>query len=319
MFTTPILFLIFNRPDTTNKVFEVIKSLKPANLFIAADGPRNNKQGEKELCENIRNNILLNIDWNCEVKTLFREKNLGCKLAVSQGINWFFDYVQEGIILEDDCLADNTFFDFAAQMLERFRHDESIIAINGCNFGFEYNTSSYFFSRFINVWGWATWSREAKKIDYDLKSWKNRPKLFFLWSKLRNNILDLDLDWYRYWRHNFDSVASLNLDTWDYQWQYHMLLNNKKTIVSSKNLIKNIGFGNEATHTSMYNHPANNLKAEKLLFPLITPIMKINKEYEELFVKPVWHMFSRKSTVFYLLNTFNTLPFISNFRKRFKI
>ena len=138
MFKTPVLFLIFNRPDTTALVFKQIRILKPAHLYVAADGPRINMPGEKQLCKDVRSIVLGGIDWDCTVETLLRDENQGCKLAVSGALDWFFEKVQEGIILEDDCLPDQSFFPFAEQMLEKYRDNENIIAVNGCNYGFNY-------------------------------------------------------------------------------------------------------------------------------------------------------------------------------------
>ena len=321
MFTTPILFLVYNRPELTKRVFEQIRKIQPAYFYIAADGPRTDKLGEDEICAEVKNIILSNIDWDCEVKTLFRDENLGCGKAVSQAITWFFKNVEEGIILEDDCLPDQSFFKFCEILLSRYKDDEEIIAINGCNFNYTYEgEESYFFSRYMNAWGWATWKRSAKMIDYSMLSWNKKPKLFFLWKRLRNKLLDLDLDWYRYWRNNFDAVAGNTIDTWDYQWQYHQLLLGKKTIVASNNLIINLGFGFEATHTSLNSHPAAKLQKTSILFPLIHPqIKKIVKEYEEVTIKPIWHIYSRKKNSFYLLNYLNTRPFIQFLKSKLKI
>ena len=189
MFDTPVLFIIFNRPETTSLVFEQIKKVQPKYLFIAADGPRSNMPGELELCNAAREIVLNGIDWDCKIKTLFRTENAGCKKAVSKAINWFFDNVEQGIILEDDCLPDQKFFTFCKEMLWEYKDDMDIIAINGCNFNYHKNDDEgYFFSRYMNVWGWATWKRAAEMIDYNMPSWNNEHKLYFLWKKLRNNL-----------------------------------------------------------------------------------------------------------------------------------
>ena len=112
-----VLFIIFNRPDTTKKVFDQIKAGKPGRLYIAADGPRMNRPGEEVLCRQTRE-IINDVDWPCEVKTLFRQTNQGCKEAVSSAIAWFFENEEEGIILEDDCLPNNSFFRFCDTLLE---------------------------------------------------------------------------------------------------------------------------------------------------------------------------------------------------------
>jgi len=205
-------------------------------------------------------------------------------------------------------------------MLLMYKEDQNIIAINGCNFNYDKNDDdSYFFSRYLNVWGWATWKRAALMIDYNIPSWNKKQKLYFLWRTLRKNIFDFDLDWYRYWRNNFDEIAKKRLDTWDYQWQYYQLLEDKKTIVSSQNLVVNIGFGVDATHTSMLTHPCANLRTGQMIIPIKIPIQKnICKEYEEIVVKPIWHLYSSKGTSFYVLNYINTRPFIQFLKNKIK-
>ncbi|MBC7535649.1 MAG: nucleotide-diphospho-sugar transferase [Ferruginibacter sp.] len=320
MFSTPVLFLIFNRPDTTIQVFEQIRKIKPAFLYVAADGPRSTKPGESETCQQVRSLVLNGIDWDCKLITLIREENLGCGRAVSEAISWFFGQVEEGIILEDDTVPDLSFFRFCEEMLQKYKTDDHIIAINGCNFNFSGEAStSYFLSKYMNVWGWATWKRVADKIDYNMRSWNKQSKLQFLWSRLRSSLTDFDLDWFRYWRNNFDAVSSKKIDTWDYQWQYHQLLHNMNTVVAGRNLVINLGFGEGATHTTRQTHLASNMRLEKLSFPLQPLLTNIDSRYETEVVKPVWHMLHSKPNSYYLLNSINTLPFVQTIRKKFKI
>ena len=175
---TPILFLIFNRLDTTRRVFEEIRKQKPRQLFVASDGPRVNKDGEREIVEKTRKLVLDNIDWECEVKTLFRGENLGCKIAVSSAIDWFFENIEEGIILEDDCLPAQSFFGYCEELLEKFREDGRISVISGDNFQFGWrNTSdSYYFSKNCHIWGWATWRRAWERYDVEMKTYPNFKK-----------------------------------------------------------------------------------------------------------------------------------------------
>lgn len=168
-FNTPILFLIFNRPETTEKIFRRIREIQPRRLFISADGPRLNKLNEEKKCAESRK-IANGVDWECEVKTHFSERNLGCRLGVSSGINWFFNNVQEGIILEDDCLPDTSFFYFCTALLEHFQNNERIMHIGGVNFqdGRTRGTGSYYFSKLSHIWGWATWKRAWNKYNVDI-------------------------------------------------------------------------------------------------------------------------------------------------------
>jgi hypothetical protein len=238
-------------------------------------------------------------------------------MAISKAINWFFEQVTEGIILEDDCLADQSFFHFAEQMLEKYKDDESIIAINGCNFGFEYHDASYFFSRYMNVWGWATWRRVVLKISYEIPDWEKLNKISFLRSRLKRQMIDLDLPWFKYWKETFDMISSGRLDTWDFFWIYHQLVFKKKSIISSVNLVTNIGFDARATHTTLLSHPASNLLFSEMQFPLVHPKRNVvNKQYEEDILKPICYMFKSKPNSFYIKNMLLKIPYLESLSKR---
>jgi len=243
-FKTPILFLIFNRPDTTEIVFESIRRMKPARLYIAADGPRLTKDGEKNLCEKTRA-ITNKIDWDCDVKKLFRNENLGCKMAVSSAISWFFENEEEGIILEDDCLPNHSFFTFCEAMLKQYRFDMRVMHISGSNFqdGINYGDGSYFFSKVHYIWGWATWRRAWDKYDISMSGYDS-----FLQSKSLKKLFPQ-----RYiqqlWLEVFQKIRSGVLNTWDYQWTFSIWKENGLGITPNANLVSNIGFSNDATHT----------------------------------------------------------------------
>lgn len=253
MFTTPILFLIFNRPDTTSKVFDQIKNLRPSKLYVSADGPRLNSDNEKELCETTRK-IIEKVDWNCEVKTRFSDINLGCKVGVSTGINWFFEQEEEGIILEDDCLPDQSFFNFCEDMLRFYRNNEKVMHISGVNFqdGIIRGNASYYFSAITHIWGWATWRRAWKKYDVSIST--------FL-DMFKNNKFDeiyKDKKTKKFWMKNYNLVHSNRKDTWDVQWMYAVSTQNGFTIVPNYNLVSNKGFESRATHTNNHSDPAAN-------------------------------------------------------------
>jgi|SRR5688572_18223107 len=244
-FDTPILFLVFNRTDTTPKVFEKIRQVKPAKLFIAADGPREGKEGEKEKCEEVRRLVLDGVDWPCDVKTLFRDQNLGCGLAVSGAISWFFENVEEGIILEDDCLPDPSFFNFCKTLLDKYRHEEKIKIISGNNFqmGNWRGDGSYFFSILPHIWGWATWKRTWAQYRYSL-------------SYLDDQSVDQLLDRHfrrkkekKYFKKIFFSVKNNEVDTWDYSLSFSVWHSNGLNVLPNQNLVSNIGFGENATNT----------------------------------------------------------------------
>lgn len=241
---TAVLFLVFNRPDTTEQVFNAIRQAKPPRLYVAADGPRSGRPNEAEQVEKVRR-IATSVDWPCEVKVLFQKENLGCKLAVVQAIDWFFTHEQQGIVLEDDCLPHSDFFIYCETLLERYSTDERVWAITGDNFqnGRRRGEASYYFSRFNHAWGWASWRRAWSKRDMEMRFW---PK----WKQSSEWV-----DWLpdkferKYWENNFDLVFRNEIDTWDFQWTASVWFNQGLTITPNVNLIRNIGFGKDATHT----------------------------------------------------------------------
>ncbi len=231
----PVLFLIFNRPDYSIQVFNAIREYKPNKFYIAADGPRFEKFGEKEVCEKTREIIKL-IDWECEVKTLFRDRNLGCKIAISTAIDWFFENEIEGIILEDDVVPNRDFFFFCEYSLDKYSSDDRIMMITGTNYlSDEMNPYTYFFSGHFSIWGWATWRRAWSFYDVNMIDWDN--------SEVQNDIK------YKYngnfiWRHfkfTFEALRLTPINTWDIQWVFICIINNGLCVTPKVNLISNIG------------------------------------------------------------------------------
>ncbi len=233
-------------------VFTEIRRAQPARLFIASDGPRQGVESERELIEQTRESILAAIDWNCDIQTLFRTENLGCRQAVTEAITWFFSSVDSGIILEDDCLPHPTFFGFCRELLDRYRDDSRVMMISGDNFqgGRWRGDSSYYFSRYAHIWGWATWRRAWQRMDADLGTlgafeeqgqWKN---LF-------------DENESTFWRNVLSMVQGGEIDTWDYVWLYSVLSNGGLCAMPNVNLVTNIGFGDSATHTKGMSPLAN--------------------------------------------------------------
>lgn len=242
---TAVLFLVFNRPDTTAQVFEAIRQAKPPRLYVAADGPREEREGEAERVAKVRE-IATTVDWPCEVKTLFREKNLGCKYAVSGAITWFFEQEEQGIILEDDCLPHPDFFLYCESLLDRYSSDERVSAITGSNFqnGINRGSHSYYFSTYVNIWGWASWARAWRFYDLDMMFWLE-------WRRSQRwPLLFPDGVERRYWERIFDRMFSQRIDTWDYAWLASVLYHGGLTATPNVNLISNIGFGTDATHTT---------------------------------------------------------------------
>lgn len=234
---SPVLFFIFNRMSTTEKVFEKIREAKPTRLYIASDGPRTHIVGEKDEVSRIREYVLSRVDWDCDVSTLFRDSNLGCKLAISSGIDWFFKHEEEGIILEDDCVPDASLFEFFQEMLSKYRHDDEIGLVTGTSYLFNEHTceGNYFKSTYTSIWGWATWKRvwQNYKVDMsreDISILKRDPNL-------NTGISYIDDHYIR----SYEKISTGELDTWDYQLTYLCKLNNYKTITPVFNLVSNIG------------------------------------------------------------------------------
>lgn len=279
-YSTPILFVVFNRIETTKLVFESIRSIRPMKLFIAADGARVEKEGEFEKCEYVRSWILEHIDWDCEVKTLFRDQNLGCGYAPSEAISWFFNHVDEGIIIEDDCLPDRSFFEYCSVLLDYYRFDDQIGIISGSNFDRQgiYNQagSDYFFSAIPYTWGWATWKRNWINYDYTIKGWGKTNKKVFL------NYLFEDREFQLSWKKVFDEIYNTTpSDIWDYQFFFSCFQNKKISIVPSSNLITNIGHEDNATHTFNSESRQANVPLKSLNFPLQHPsLIMRNIEYD---------------------------------------
>lgn len=264
---SPVLFLVFNRPEKTRAVFDVIRKAKPSRLYVAADGPRKEREDEVRRCGEVREAATA-VDWPCEVKTLFREENLGCGRAVSGAIDWFFSHECEGIILEDDIVADISFFRYCDELLDRFRDDDRIMTVTGDYFRRKprQNGSSYFFSRYPHMWGWATWRRAWRHYDFGMSRW---PELKH--SGWLDAVGGGYPDFTEYWTRIFDRTSAGRIDTWDYQWFFSCWLRNGLVVTPSRNLCRNIGFGEDATHTKTDGEWRSRLPLGSMPFPLHHP------------------------------------------------
>lgn len=292
---TPVAFIIFNRPDTTERVFAEIAKARPPKLLVVADGPRANRPGESEKCA-VTRDIIKRVDWDCEVLTNFSDVNLGCKRRVSSGIDWVFEQVPEAIILEDDCLPHPSFFRFCEEMLERYRHDTRIMAVSGDNFQFgqKRGTYSYYFSRYNHVWGWASWRRAWQHYDVNMRAW---PAIRD--DRWLAGVLD-DARQCDYWTNVFERVHGGLIDTWDYQWTFACWIQNGLTVLPQTNLISNIGFGVDATHTQSASVFAE-LPVHEMGFPLQHPPYMLRDAVADGFTNknnfsepPIWRRVEKK-------------------------
>jgi hypothetical protein len=271
-FNTPVVFIIFNRPQTTQKVFEVIRQVQPPKLFVIADGPRSQQPEDLQKCAATRE-IIDQIDWDCEVFKNYSEINLGCRQRVSSGLNWVFQQVEAAIILEDDCLPHPSFFQFCEELLEKYRHTENIFVISGNNFqlGQKRTSNSYYFSRYNHLWGWATWRRAWQYYDNRMEQW--------LPAK-QNNLLSQFFstpEAIQYWSSRFQANYN-GFNSWGYAWTFACWYHQSLTILPAVNLVSNIGFGIEATHTQTIDFVAN-LPTAAMQFPLKHP-QEINRHIE---------------------------------------
>lgn len=281
MLSTPILFLVFNRPKETKVVFEAIKAAKPRQLFVSADGARNNRPGDFENVSAVRE-IIDSVDWDCEVKTNFREHNLGCKNAVSNGIDWFFSHVEEGIILEDDCLPHPTFFNFCESLLTHYRDNKEVMHIGGNNFqeGIKRGDGSYYFSKIPHIWGWACWRSSWEKYSLAMQGFEDFKKNTI--NELGFSILEKT-----YWLYTLQKAKDDNIDTWDYQWVYTILKNKGKCISPRHNLVTNIGFGDAATHTENSSDKLGKLEVEAIENIIHPSSQEINHSADSYWFKKI--------------------------------
>lgn len=268
MFKTPILFLIFNRQENALRVFNKIKNQKPKYLYIAADWPRKDKKWEAEACKKTREEILKQIDWDCELKTLFRDENLWCKEAISTWISRFFDNVNQWIILEDDCVPNDSFFKFCELMLDKYKDDKRIMHIWWtCFQPIKYHTDSYYFTKYNHVRWRATWKRAWNLYDKKMRTFPEFVKKWeieqitknYFWKKTRINHLQ--------------DTYNNKIDTWDYQWTYSIRINNWLAIQPLKNLVCNIWFEANALHTKnslwLWDKQTESINCEKIIDPTI--------------------------------------------------
>jgi hypothetical protein len=262
----PVIFIVFNRPAHTRASFERIAEAQPSRLLVIADGPRANKVGEYELCEEVRMAATA-VDWPCQLEVNFSANNMGCRDRVISGLNWAFERVEEAIILEDDVLPDPTFFLFCEQMLRHYRGDNRISMIAGFNpvQDFLRTDYSYVFSQLTHIWGWATWRESWARYDQHLKDWPEVKR-----TGLLQEIFDTPAT-VAYWTSIFNAMHDgTGANTWDYQWMYTNLIQSTLSIVPRVNMVENIGFDVDATHTVVAGD-AYKLASRSIEFPLVHP------------------------------------------------
>ncbi len=292
--TTPVAFLVFNRPESTRHVFQAIRAARPQQLLVIADAPRIDRPDDIAKCAATRA-IIDEVDWECQVFKNYAEANLGCGLRVSSGLDWVFQQVESAIILEDDCVPDPSFFPYCTELLAHYQDDSRIAHISGNNFQFgqQRGEASYFYSRYAHMWGWATWRRAWAYYDYDLKQWPNLRSTDWLETLLDTPAAVAN------WRQIFDRMYNAEIDTWDYQWTFACWRNDSLCIHPQVDLVSNIGFDADGTHTVRQNQFAN-LPVTAIQFPLKHPVKIIRDCNADMFVQSskfnldLWSRLKRK-------------------------
>ena len=284
---TPIAFMVFNRPSPTEKVFESIRAARPLTLLVVADGPRKDRPQEAELCRLTRK-IIKKVDWPCDVRTNYSETNLGCRERISSGLKWVFEEVEEAIILEDDCLPHPSFFPYCEELLKKYRNDTRVGMISGDNFlprGYVRDSSSFYFTKYTHIWGWASWRRAFERYDLAMREWPQLKASGWLEDFFHNEPTQV-----AHWRSIFDKVWSKEIDTWDYQLTYSFWAAGLTSICPAQNLVSNIGFGADATHTHEVNRFAN-LQTVPMKFPLQFPrSFSIDLLADEYSAEQIYHV-----------------------------
>lgn len=278
MLQTPVAFFIFNRPQITQRVFAEIARARPRRLLVIADGPRTS--AEAPLCQATRQ-IIQHVDWDCELLTDLAEHNLGCKQRMFSGLNWVFAQCAEAIVLEDDCLPNLSFFSFCEELLERYRNEPRVFAISGNNFlppkMQQRMRESYYFSYSPLTWGWAAWRRTWQLFDFAIKRWPELRETDWLARRLSHPRFK------PYWEKIFDETYRGETNAWDFQFTFAGWLHESLSIVPRVNLVSNIGFGAEATHTFDPNSHLANRPAAELSRPLKHPRrIERNRRADEL-------------------------------------
>lgn len=309
----PILLIFFVK-DTVKKVFDELKKIKPARLYLASDGPRENKKGEKEKVEGLRRYVIENIDWDCKVKTLFRERNLGCRLAVPNAITWFFENEDMGIILEDDVILVDTAYRFVEEMLYKFKEDKrigSVSLFNPIAHKMQDLRYSYYYSKYNFGYGaWATWRDRWKEYDINMKGW-------FEWKNTKgfediheNNFLVKS-----YWEDLFDFICLYDKDNWDAQWTFTHFKNNWLSVVPTKNQVLNIGYGYKDAVNTSYKAPDFIKRSipQRMEFPLVhNPFIYADRGFKRYLEKEYFSINLLKVFGYKLKLLLHKVPFTSN-------
>jgi hypothetical protein len=287
---TPLLLIIFNRPKQTQALVDAFRRVKPSRIYVAADGPRSDRPDEDAKCAATRA-VIDSIDWPCELFKNYAQGNMGCGPRPASAISWVFEHEERAIILEDDCIPDPSFFPFCEELLERYKDDQRIMQICGTNHVDEHLEieDSYLFSNYPLCWGWATWKRAWDLFDYEMTTWPEYQN-----RKMLQNIVQSPKE-IEYWDKNFANVFAGDHSVWDVRWLFSIWSNHGLSVIPKSNLVSNVGFGKEASHTYNQDDKCNNRATKPVQFPLthppiMSPAVKHDYLLEEFFfVAPPWY------------------------------
>ena len=265
---SPVLIIVFNRPDFVENLIKILRAVKPRTIYIAADGPRDGVLKDLDKCLKVKNEID-KIDWECNIQKKYSETNLGCGVNPSEAISWALEDSEEVIILEDDCMPIIDFFKYSDELLELYRNDDRMMMISGNNhtFGnFQFN-HSYEFSHHTQTYGWATWKRAWIKYDLNMTIWPEMGSLEWLEEKTGSKKSA------KFWLRIFEMCYQKELQTaWDYQWTFCCWINNGLNIIPRVNLVTNVGFSSDGTHEIDPDHLISNVPVSPIDFPLTHPL-----------------------------------------------
>jgi hypothetical protein len=311
---TPLLLIAWRRPHTLRQVIDAIRPLAPTRLFVACDGPSADRPGEATKVAATRMVIDTEIDWPCQIERLYSDVNQGCSVGPIRAITWFFEQVEEGIILEDDCVPHPDFFSYCVNLLERYRHDTRVWCISGNNFqnGQWRGDGSYYFSRYNHCWGWASWRRCWQHYDANLIRWPALRDSGLL-EGIFENVFERQY-WSEIWQRTYEKNTPITW--WDYQWFFTCTTHGGLTVLPNNNLVSNVGFGEDATHTTGIANPT---VADQGLTELIEPSFVIRDMSADQYT--FTHVFSGRpqtlqTVIFTRLKT--KLRFIKTLAKRFR-
>lgn len=260
-----VVLLVFNRPGHTRRMLDAVRAARPGHVFVVADGPRAQVADDFTRCAEVRSVIEQGIDWGAEVHRDYAERNLGLRQRVSSGLSWAFSQAEDAIVIEDDCVPNPSFFHFCQELLERYRHEERVGVVTGDNFQTQPFDpgASYYFSKYAHCWGWATWRRAWQHFDNSLSRWPGFRDAGWLKELFPDPAHEA------YWCDIFDRVHAGTLNSWAFPWQFVCWARSQLTATPRVNLVKNIGFGDEATHTK--RGETVNDEPVALEFPLTHP------------------------------------------------